>query len=107
MKELIKNIPQSEAISLSSLVDVETGKIISRTFVQRPEMTITLFAFAAGEGVSTHSAPGDAMIYVLEGEAKITIGGAPITAKAGDVVVMPANIPQGWMQKTTSRCCSR
>jgi quercetin dioxygenase-like cupin family protein len=95
MKELIKNIPQSEAISLSSLVDVETGKIISRTFVQRPEMTITLFAFAAGEGVSTHSAPGDAMIYVLEGEAKITIGGAPITAKAGDVVVMPANIPHG------------
>ena len=95
MKELIKNIPQSEAISLSSLVDVETGKIISRTFVQRPEMTITLFAFAAGEGVSTHSAPGDAMIYVLEGEAKITIDGAPITAKAGDVVVMPANIPHG------------
>jgi quercetin dioxygenase-like cupin family protein len=95
VKELIKNIPPSEVLSLVSLVDVEPGKIISRTFVQRPEMTITLFSFAAGEGVSTHSAPGDAMVYVLEGEAKITIGGVPLTAKAGDTVVMPANIPHG------------
>ena len=95
MKELIKNIPHSEVVSLAGLVDVEPGKIISRTFVQRPEMTITLFSFAAGEGVSTHSAPGDAMVYVLEGEAKITIGGVPLTAKAGDTVVMPANVPHG------------
>ena len=55
MKELIKNIPMSEAVSLAGLVEVAPGKIVSRTFVQRPEMTITLFSFAAGEGVSTHS----------------------------------------------------
>ena len=95
MKELIKNIPMSEAVSLAGLVEVAPGKIVSRTFVQRPEMTITLFSFAAGEGVSTHSAPGDAMLYVLEGEAKVTIGGVPMTVKAGEVVVMPANIPHG------------
>ena len=58
-------------------------------------MTITLFSFAAGEGVSTHSAPGDAMLYVLEGQAKVTIGGKPMTVNAGEVVVMPANIPHG------------
>ena len=95
MKELIKNIPMSEAVSLAGLVEVAPGKIVSRTFVQRPEMTITLFSFAAGEGVSTHSAPGDAMLYVLEGQAKVTIGGKPMTVNAGEVVVMPANIHHG------------
>ena len=95
MKELIKNIPMSEAVSLAGLVEVAPGKIVSRTFVQRPEMTITLFSFAAGEGVSTHSAPGDAMLYVLEGQAKVTIGGKPMTVNAGEVVVIPANIPHG------------
>ena len=67
--------------------------ILSRTFVQRPEVTITLFSFGAGEGVSTHSAPGDAIVQILEGEAKLTIGDAVLRAKAGDIVVMPANIP--------------
>ena len=95
MKELIKNIPMSEAVSLAGLVEVAPGKIVSRTFVQRPEMTITLFSFAAGVGVSTQSAPGDAMLYVLEGQAKVTIGGKPMTVNAGEVVVMPANIPHG------------
>jgi quercetin dioxygenase-like cupin family protein len=95
MKELIKNIPMSEAVSLAGLVEVAPGKIVSRTFVQRPEVTITLFSFAAGEGVSTHSAPGDAMLYVLEGQAKVTIGGKPMTVNTGEVVVMPANIPHG------------
>ena len=93
MNETVKNIPMSLAISLAGLVDVEAGKVISRTFVQRPDLSITLFAFAAGEGVSTHSAPGDAMVYILDGEAKITLGGVPLIAKAGEMVVMPANIP--------------
>ena len=95
MNAFVKNLPMSDAVSLACLVTVEPGKIVSRTFVQRPEVTITLFSFAAGEGVSTHSAPGDAIVQVLEGEAKITIGGNPLIAKTGDIVVMPANIPHG------------
>jgi quercetin dioxygenase-like cupin family protein len=93
MSETVKNIPMSQAVSLAALVDVELGRVISRTFVQRSDLSITLFAFAAGEGVSTHSAPGDAMVYILEGEAKITIDGVPLTAKSGEIIVMPANIP--------------
>ncbi len=93
MNTLVKNLPLSEAVNLAGLVNIEPGKIISRTFVQRPEVTVTLFSFGAGEGVSTHSAPGDAIVQILEGEAKITIGGNPLTAKTGDIVVMPANIP--------------
>ena len=93
MNSLVKNLPLSAAVNLAGLVNIEAGKIISRTFVQRPEVTVTLFSFGAGEGVSTHSAPGDAIVQILEGEAKITIGGNPLTAKTGDIVVMPANIP--------------
>ena len=93
MTEFVKNIPFSEALSLSSLVDIESGKVVSRTFVQRQDLSVTLFAFAAGEGVSTHSAPGDAMVYILEGEAELVIGGKALKAKAGEMVVMPANIP--------------
>lgn len=93
MNAIVKNLPLSEAVNLAGLVNIEPGKIISRTFVQRPEVTVTLFSFGAGEGVSTHSAPGDAIVQILEGEAKITIGGNPLTAKTGDIVVMPANIP--------------
>ena len=93
MNTLVKNLPLSEAVNLAGLVNIESGKIISRTFVQRPEVTVTLFSFGAGEGVSTHSAPGDAIVQILEGEAKITIGGNPLIAKTGDIVVMPANIP--------------
>ena len=93
MNAIVKNLPLSEAVNLAGLVNIEPGKIISRTFVQRPEVTVTLFSFGAGEGVSTHSAPGDAIVQILEGEAKITIGGKPLIAKTGDIVVMPANIP--------------
>ena len=93
MNTLVKNLPLSEALNLAGLVNIEPGKIVSRTFVQRPEVTVTLFSFGAGEGVSTHSAPGDAIVQILEGEAKITIGGNPLIAKTGDIVVMPANIP--------------
>ena len=93
MNTLVKNLPLSEAVNLAGLVNIEPGKIISRTFVQRPEVTVTLFSFGAGEGVTTHSAPGDAIVQILEGEAKITIGGNPLIAKTGDIVVMPANIP--------------
>ena len=92
MNTLVKNLPLSEAVNLAGLVNIEPGKIISRTFVQRPEVTVSLFSFGAGEGVSTHSAPGDAIVQILEGEAKITIGGNPLIAKTGDIVVMPANI---------------
>ena len=105
MNTLVKNLPLSEAVNLAGLVNIEPGKIISRTFVQRPEVTVTLFSFGAGEGVSTHSAPGDAIVQILEGEAKITIGGHPLIAKTGDIVVMPANIPMPSTPSRTSKCC--
>jgi quercetin dioxygenase-like cupin family protein len=90
---LIKNIPFSEALDLAGLVDYAEGRVVSRTFAQNSALSLTLFAFDKGEGVSTHTAPGDALLQVLDGEALVDIDGKKITVAAGQVVVMPADIP--------------
>jgi len=89
----IKNIPFSEPQQLAELVAYEEGRVVSRTFAQNPSLSLTLFAFDKGEGVSTHTAPGDAMVQVLDGEATVNIDGKKMTVDAGQVVVMPANVP--------------
>ncbi|HMM19774.1 MAG TPA: cupin domain-containing protein [Selenomonadales bacterium] len=94
-KKYIKNIAFSEALDLASLVDYQPGRVVSLTFVQNDALSMTLFAFGQGEGVSTHSAPGDAMVYILDGEAEVTVGGEKLRAKAGQTVVMPADVPHG------------
>ena len=71
----------------------EPGRVVSLTLAQQPGVGMTLFAFDAGEGVSTHAAPGDAMVYVLEGEAQITIDGAPHSVTGGSAIILPAGIP--------------
>jgi len=90
---LIKNIPFSEPHNLSELVDYEEGRVVSRTFSQNSSLSLTLFAFDKGEGVSTHTAPGDALVHVLDGEALVNIDGKDMSLCAGEVVVMPADIP--------------
>jgi len=90
---LIKNITFSEPHVLVDLVDYKQGQVISQTFAQNENISLTLFAFDIGEGLSTHAAPGDAMVQVIDGEVKLTIGGEEILAKAGEIVVMPANVP--------------
>ena len=90
---LIKNIDFSEVHNIADLVDYEGGRVVSRTFAQNPTLSLTLFAFDAGEGVSTHTAAGDAMVHVLDGEAVVNIDGKEMTAGTGQVVVMPADVP--------------
>jgi quercetin dioxygenase-like cupin family protein len=92
-RTLINNIPFSEALSLVDLVEYREGQVVSRTFAQNNAMSLTLFAFPEGEGLSTHTANGDAFVQILDGEAKITIGGKDVMAKRGEVVVMPAKVP--------------
>lgn len=92
-KELIKNIPFSESVDLTGLVDYEEGRVVSRTLSSQKSLNITLFAFDKGEEISAHSAPGDAMVQILDGEALINVGGKEITATAGQAVVMPADVP--------------
>lgn len=91
----IKNIEMSQALNLVNLVEYQVGKVISTTFAQNDAVSITLFAFSKGEGISTHAASGDAMVYMLDGKAEITIGNEKINAEQGQVIVMPANVPHG------------
>ncbi|OEF97976.1 cupin domain-containing protein [Desulfuribacillus alkaliarsenatis] len=92
-QQFIKNIPFSQALSMQNLVEYQEGRVVSLTLTQRPSFNMTLFAFEKGEGISAHSAPGDALVHILDGKAEITIGDEKIIASAGEVVVMPANIP--------------
>jgi quercetin dioxygenase-like cupin family protein len=83
----------SKAIPMAGLVDYQADAVVSRTVIAKPVGTVTLFAFDKGQGLSTHSAPYDAMVWILEGTAKITIDGKALRARTGDMVIMPANHP--------------
>ncbi len=89
----IKNIAFSEPLRLTDLVGYEEGRVVSRTLAQKATMGLTLFAFDKGESISTHTAPGDALVQVLDGKARITIDDQEVTVSAGESVVMPANVP--------------
>jgi quercetin dioxygenase-like cupin family protein len=91
----IKNIEFSKVQELKGLVDYEEGRVVSRTLAQGKPLSLTVFAFDTGEEISTHSAPGDAMVYILDGSAEVTINGEKFTVNAGETIVMPANIPHG------------
>ena len=93
MDKLIKNLKHATPLPLKEQVSYQDGQVVSLTLTQRPGVGLTLFAFDAGEGISTHAAPGDAMAYVLEGTAQITIDGVVNEVSEGGVIVMPAGIP--------------
>lgn len=80
-------------ITPASFIDYQAGAVVSKTLVQRSTGTVTLFAFAQGQGLSEHSAPFDAMVVVLDGQAEITIAGQPHSVGTGEMIIMPANQP--------------
>ena len=86
-------LASAQAFELASQVDYMSGSVVSRTFAKKPTGTITLFAFDTGQGLSEHSAPYDAFVQVVDGVGTLQIAGKSVVAKAGEVVVMPANIP--------------
>jgi quercetin dioxygenase-like cupin family protein len=88
-----KGLPAAEALALTGLVNYQDGSVVSRTLVAKPTGTVTLFAFDEGQSLSEHTAPFDALVQMVEGEAEITIAGKPVRAAAGELVLMPANQP--------------
>ena len=82
-----------QAFALAGQVEYVTGSVVSRTLVKKATGTITLFAFDAGQGLSEHQAPFDAFVQIVDGAATLRIGGKDVRARAGDIVVMPANVP--------------
>jgi quercetin dioxygenase-like cupin family protein len=82
-----------QAIRLIDLADYQEGSVVSRTIIDKKTGTVTFFAFAEGQGLSEHTAPFDALIYILEGEAEVVISGKPVHLKSGEMAIMPANHP--------------
>ena len=83
----------AQAANLNSLIDYQKGAVVSRTILDKKAGTVTLFAFDQGEGLSEHTTPYDALVYIIDGEAKITISDNPIHLKKGEMTIMPANEP--------------
>lgn len=89
-----KGAPELEgAVLASDLVAPQAGAVVSRTLIKKAAGTVTVFAFDAGEGLSEHTAPFDALVLDLEGEADISISGAPHHVSAGQILMLPAGKP--------------
>lgn len=82
-----------QVTDLAGLADYQDGSVVSRTIIERKTGTVTLFVFDEGQGLSEHTAPYDALVYILDGEAEVTISGKALCLKAGEMVIMPANQP--------------
>jgi len=88
-----KKSSSAKVISLTDLADYQQNSIVSRTIVDKKTGTITFFAFDEGQALSEHTAPFDALVYLLDGEAEIIISGKPFRLKQGEMIIMPANEP--------------
>ena len=85
--------PKAEILNMANLVDYQEGSVVSRQITKAEAGNVTLFAFDAGQELSEHTAPFDALVHVVEGEAEIIISGKPFHLKSGDAIVMPADEP--------------
>jgi quercetin dioxygenase-like cupin family protein len=88
-----QTLPAAVAVDLATLVAYQDGAVVSRTLVKKKACTVTAFAFDAGQSLSEHTAPFDAIVQVLDGVVELVIGGKGVDAKAGQTVLMPANVP--------------
>ena len=83
----------AQPTKMAELIAYQAGAVVSRTIIDKETGTVTLFAFDAGQGLSEHTAPFDALVYALDGKVEVTISGKPFLLKRGDMIVMPANEP--------------
>ncbi|MEZ0395058.1 MAG: cupin domain-containing protein [Anaerolineales bacterium] len=87
------SVPPSEILDLAALAEYQPGAIVSRQLTKSEAGNVTLFAFDAGQELSEHTAPFDALVHLLDGEAEIKIGDRPFLLSAGQAILMPANVP--------------
>ena len=90
---MYKNIEKQQKLLLKDLVEYMPGQVISKTLVQNDNVSMTVFSFDKGEEISTHAAGGDAMVTVLEGTGKFTVGGEEFILNEGETLIMPKDIP--------------
>jgi len=84
----------------ADLIAYQKGAVVSRTILDQPTGTVTLFAFDEGQGLSEHTAPYDALVYLLDGEAEIIIAGHSYLVERGELIIMPADKPHALTART-------
>lgn len=90
---MYKNIEKKTKLNLKDLVDYQDGQVVSKTLVQNDVVSMTLFSFDKGEEISTHAAGGDAMVTVLDGTGRFTVGNDVFILNEGETLIMPKDIP--------------
>ena len=90
MSELFK---KASVLNLKQSVDYSEGGIVSKQVVKNNSGNLTLFSFDKGQGLSQHTAPFDAVVQILDGEAEVILDGVPHLLKEGETIIMPANVP--------------
>ena len=90
---MYKNIEKQTKLQLKDQIDYQTGQVVSKTLVQNDMVSMTIFSFDKGEEISTHAAGGDAMVTVLEGTGRFTVGGETFILNEGETLIMPNDIP--------------
>ena len=90
---MYKNIEKQTSLRLKDLVNYQEGQVVSKTLVQNASVSMTIFSFDKGEEISTHASGGDAMVTVLEGKGRFTVGGEAFFLEEGETLVMPKDVP--------------
>ena len=90
---MYKNIDKQTKLTLKELVEYQEGQVVSKTLVQNDYVSMTIFSFDKGEEISTHAAGGDAMVIVLEGKGRFTVGDEVFYVEEGETLIMPKDIP--------------
>lgn len=90
---MYKNIEKKMKLLLKDQVAYQAGQVVSKTLVQNDKVSMTVFSFDKGEEISTHAAGGDAMVTVLEGKGRFTVGGEVFFLEEGETLIMPKDIP--------------
>lgn len=90
---MYKNIEKQVPLKLKELVEYQKGQVVSKTLVQNEQLSMTIFSFDKGEEISTHASGGDAMVTVLEGTGRFTVGGEVFILNAGETLIMPKDVP--------------
>lgn len=95
-----RRLGPAQCVQVAELAQYQEGAVVSRELIRKPTGSVTLFAFDEGQGLSEHTAPFDALVHVLDGEAEITISGKPFLVPAGSMILMPAGEPHALQART-------
>ena len=98
MKQKERHVPEAELPRLGKLadfIDYQKGSVVSRTIIDKKAGTVTTFAFDKGEGLSEHTSPYEALVYIVEGEVEVKVAAKSLILEAGDMIVLPAGKPHG------------